>query len=135
PSGDGIRLDTGVFEGAEISVYYDPLIAKLVAYGPDREGAIDRLRGALDDFYIAGVQHNIPFLAAVAAKPRFRAGTLSTDFIAEEFPGGFSPPSGFVEADRMILLAAALAGRRLRERETAIAGKLAGARIEIPEDY
>src|SRR5206468_4601334 len=54
PEGDGIRLDTGVFEGAEISVYYDPLITKLVAYGPDRGTAIDRLRGALDDFYIAG---------------------------------------------------------------------------------
>jgi propionyl-CoA carboxylase alpha chain len=80
------------------------------------------------------VQHNIPFLAAVAARPRFRLGALSTNFIAEEFPGGFAPPSGFVEPDRMILLAAALAHRRLRERETAIDGKLAGARIEIAED-
>jgi propionyl-CoA carboxylase alpha chain len=135
PTGDGIRLDAGVFEGAEISVYYDPLIAKLVATGPDRETAIDRLRGALDDFYVAGVQHNIPFLAAVAAKPRFRAGALSTDFIAEEFPGGFSPPAGFVEADRVILLAAALAQRRISERDTAIDGKLAGARMEISEDW
>src|SRR5258708_7192187 len=134
PTGEGIRLDTGVFEGAEISVYYDPLIAKLVASGPDRDTAIDRLRGALDDFYVAGVQHNIPFLAAVVATPRFRAGTLSTDFIAEEFPGGFAPPSGFVEPDRVILLAAALGHRRIRERETAIDGKLAGARIEIPEN-
>src|SRR3984893_970583 len=135
PTGEGIRLDTGVFEGAEISVYYDPLIAKLVASGPHRDTAIGRLRGALDDFYVAGVQHNIPFLAAVAAKPRFRAGTLSTDFIAEEFPGGFAAPSGFVEADRMILLAAALAGRRLRERETATDGKLTGAQVEIPEEF
>jgi propionyl-CoA carboxylase alpha chain len=135
PNGEGVRLDAGVFEGAEISVYYDPLIAKLIVSGPDRETAIDRLSGALDEFYVAGVQHNIPFLAAAAAKPRFRAGMLSTNFIAEEFPGGFAPPSGFVEADRMILLAAALAGRRLRERETAIDGKLAGVRTAIPEDY
>jgi propionyl-CoA carboxylase alpha chain len=135
PSGEGIRLDTGVFEGAEISVYYDPLIAKLIVSGPDREAAIDGLSRALDEFYVAGVQHNIPFLAAVAAKHRFRAGTLSTNFIAAEFPGGFAPPSGFVEADRVILLAAALAGRRLREREMAIDGKLAGVRINIPEDY
>ena len=135
PSGEGVRLDAGVFEGAEISVYYDPLIAKLIVSGPERDSAIDRLSGALDEFYIAGVQHNIPFLAAVAAKPRFRAGTLSTNFIPEEFPGGFAAPSGFVEADRMILLAAALTGRRLRERETAIDSKLAGARIEVPEDY
>ncbi len=96
PAGDGVRLDTGVSEGAEISVYYDPLIAKLVVSAHDRSTAIDRLRGALDDFYLAGVQHNIAFLAAVAAKPRFRAGALSTDFIAEEFRGGFAPASGFV---------------------------------------
>src|SRR5438270_413302 len=135
PSGEGVRLDAGVFEGAEISVYYDPLIAKLIVSGPDRDTAISRLSGALDEFYVIGVQHNIAFLAAVAARPRFHAGALSTDFIAEEFPGGFIPPSGFVEADRVILLAAALAGRRLRERETTIDGKLAGARIDIPEDY
>jgi propionyl-CoA carboxylase alpha chain len=133
PAGTGLRLDTGVFEGAEIGVYYDPMIAKLVASGPDRDTAIERLRGALDSFYVAGVQHNIAFLAAVAAKPRFRAGALSTDFIAEEFRGGFAPPSGFVEPDRVIVLAAALAHRRIRERETAIDGKLAGAHIEIAE--
>jgi len=128
-----VRLDTGVFEGAEISVYYDPMIAKLVAHGPDRDTAIDRLRGALDSFYVAGVQHNISFLAAVAAKPRFRAGALSTNFIAEEFPGGFAPPSGFVEPDSVILIAAALAHRRIRERETAIEGRLDRACVEIDE--
>jgi propionyl-CoA carboxylase alpha chain len=133
PTGEGIRLDTGIFEGAEISVHYDPLIAKLAAFGPDRDTAIERLGGALDEFYVAGVQHNVPFLAAVARKPRFRAGVLSTNFIAEEFSGGFAPPSGFVEPDRVILLAAALAYRRIRERETAIDGKLAMARIEIAE--
>src|SRR6516162_5768122 len=133
PAGAGLRLDTGVFEGAEISVYYDPMIAKLVASGPDRDTAIERLRGALDSFYVAGVQHNIAFLAAAVAKPRFSAGALSTNFIVEEFRGGFASPSGFVEPDRVILLAAALAHRRIRERETAINGKLAGARIEIAE--
>ena len=135
PSGEGIRLDAGVVEGSEISVHYDPLIAKLVASGPNRDTAIDRLSGALDEFYVAGVQHNIPFLAAVAAKPRFRAGALSTSFIADEFPGGFAPPSGLVEADRVILLAAALARRRLYEREAAIDGKLAGPHGATPEDY
>jgi propionyl-CoA carboxylase alpha chain len=134
PAGEGIRLDTGVFEGAEISVHYDPLMAKLIASGPDRGTAIDRLSGALDAFYVAGMQHNIPFLAAVAANPRFRTGALSTNFITEEFPGGFAPPSGFAEPDGVILLAAALAHRRIREREMAINGKLAGARSEIPED-
>src|SRR5271166_4114492 len=135
PVGEGVRLDTGVFEGAEISGYYDPLIAKLIVSGPNRDAAIDRLSGALDEFYVAGVQHNIPFLAAVAAKPRFRAGSLSTDFIAEEFPGGFAPPAGFVEPDRVILLAAALAGSRIREGEAAIDGKLAEIGSEIPEQW
>jgi propionyl-CoA carboxylase alpha chain len=133
PGGEGIRLDTGVFEGAEIGIHYDPLIAKLVASAPDRDAAIDRLCGALDAFYVAGVRHNIAFLAAAAAKPRFRAGKLSTDFIAEEFPDGFAPPSRFAEPDRMILLAAALAHRRVREHEMAIDGKLPWASSEIPE--
>ena len=133
PAGEGLRLDTGVFEGAEISVYYDPMIAKLVASGPDRNTAIERLRGALDEFYVAGVQHNIPFLAAVVAKPQFSKGVLSTNFIAEQFPGGFAPPSGFVEPDRVILLAAALAHRRIRESEAAIDGQLSGAYTKIAE--
>jgi propionyl-CoA carboxylase alpha chain len=135
PAGEGLRLDDGVFEGAEISIHYDPMIAKLSAYGVDRDAAIGRLRGALDGFCIAGVQNNVAFLAAVAAKPRFRAGALSTNFIAEEFPGGFAPPADFVEPDRVILLAVALAGRRIRECETAIDGKLPGFRAEIPEQW
>jgi len=133
PAGAGLRLDTGVFEGAEISVNYDPMIAKLIASGPDRDAAIERLRSALDSFYVAGVQHNIAFLAAAIAKPRFRTGALSTNFIAEEFHGGFAPPPGFVEPDQVILYAAALAHRRIREREAAIDGALAGARSEIAE--
>jgi propionyl-CoA carboxylase alpha chain len=135
PSGEGVRLDDGVYEGAEISVYYDPMIAKLAVHGPDRDAAVDRLRDALDGFYIAGLQHNVAFLAAVAGNERFRAGRLSTDFIAEEFPGGFAPPVGFVEADRVILLSAALAGRRIREREEAIEGRLARVREAIADDW
>ena len=94
PEGDGIRIDSGVTEGAEISVYYDPMIAKLSAYGADRDQATSRLRGALDGFYIAGLRHNIAFLAAIAGNERFRRGALSTDFIAQEFPDGFVPPAG-----------------------------------------
>ena len=117
PEGEGIRLDSGVVEGAEITLYYDPMIAKLIAYGADRNGAIDRLRDALDGFDIAGVRHNIAFLAAIAGSERFREGALSTDFIAENFPGGFTPPEEFVAADRVILVAAALAETRLHEGE------------------
>jgi len=130
PEGDGVRVDTGVFEGAEITLHYDPMIAKLIAYGTDRDAAIDRLRDALDGFYIAGLRHNIAFLAAVAASDRFRAGAFSTDFITETFPVGFAPPTEIVPADRVILVAAALAETRLHESEVPaddIAGKAAAA--------
>jgi propionyl-CoA carboxylase alpha chain len=127
PQGKGLRLDDGVHEGTDISIYYDPMIAKLAAHGPDRDIAIDRLSAALDEFYIAGLHHNIPFLAAVVGKSRFRTGALSTHFITEEFPNGFTSPAEFVEADRMILLAAGLAARRIREREVMIDRQLPGA--------
>jgi len=86
-----VRVDTGVFEGAEISVHYDPMIAKLVTHGPTREAAIDLQADALDAFVIDGVEHNIPFLAALMQSQRWRQGRLSTGFIAEEFKGGFKP--------------------------------------------
>jgi propionyl-CoA carboxylase alpha chain len=89
--GGTVRNDTGVFEGAEISMYYDPMIAKLVTHAATREAAIDLQADALDAFVIDGVEHNIPFLAALMQHPRWREGRLSTGFIAEEFKGGFKP--------------------------------------------
>ena len=115
PQGEGIRVDTGVYEGAEISIYYDPMIAKLVAYGDDRGQAIERMRRALDGFYVSGLRSNIAFLAAIARSERFAAGALSTEFIAEEFPNGFVPPGEETEADRTILVAAVLAAQRIAE--------------------
>ena len=88
--GPDVRVDTGVYEGAEISMFYDPMIAKLCSYGKTRDQAIDRMRRALDEFYVRGVSHNVPFLAALMAHPRFVEGRLTTNFIAEEFKGGFS---------------------------------------------
>ncbi|HVJ43094.1 MAG TPA: acetyl-CoA carboxylase biotin carboxylase subunit [Dongiaceae bacterium] len=88
-AGPVVRVDSGVYEGAEISMFYDPMIAKLVTYGEDRGGAIAAMREALDSFYIRGLGHNIGFLAALMAHPRFQAGRLTTGFIAEEFPDGF----------------------------------------------
>jgi propionyl-CoA carboxylase alpha chain len=117
PPGEGIRIDSGVYEGAEISVYYDPMIAKLCAHGTDRDQAIERLRVALDGFYVAGLRHNIAFLAAIIERQRFVDGALSTNFIADEFPGGFAPPTEFTDADLILLIAAAVADRRLAESE------------------
>ncbi|MCW5734779.1 MAG: acetyl/propionyl/methylcrotonyl-CoA carboxylase subunit alpha [Enhydrobacter sp.] len=88
--GADVRVDTGVYEGGEISMFYDPMIAKLCTYGATRIEAIDRMRRALDEFYVRGVSHNVPFLAALMAHPRFREGRLTTNFIAEEFKGGFT---------------------------------------------
>jgi propionyl-CoA carboxylase alpha chain len=89
---DGItvRNDTGVFEGGEISIYYDPMIAKLCTHAPTRSAAISKMAEALDAFHIDGIQHNIPFLSAIMENPRWQSGALSTGFIAEEFPGGFT---------------------------------------------
>ncbi len=90
-AGFTVRNDTGVTEGGEISLYYDPMIAKLVTHAPTREAAIDLQARALDAFHIDGIRHNIPFLAALMQHPRWRKGNLSTGFIAEEFPRGFAP--------------------------------------------
>ena len=89
-AGPDVRVDTGVYEGGEISMFYDPMIAKLCTHGNTRDEAIDRMLRALDEFYVRGVSHNVPFLAALMAHPRFRAGKLTTNFIAEEFKGGFT---------------------------------------------
>jgi len=89
PAGEGVRIDSGVSEGAEIGMFYDPMIAKLIVHAKDRPSAIAAMRKALDAFYVRGPGHNLPFLSAVLAHPRFAAGRLSTAFIAEEFPDGF----------------------------------------------
>jgi propionyl-CoA carboxylase alpha chain len=109
PVGDGVRVDAGVDEGAEIGLNYDPMIAKLAAHGKTREEATARLRSALDGFYIRGPRHNIDFLAAVLAKKRFADGKLSTDFIAHEFPNGFADATPDKKLVERIVAIAALA--------------------------
>ncbi len=86
-----VRNDTGVTEGSEISMFYDPMIAKLCTWAPTRGEAIDAMSSALDGFVVDGIQHNMPFLAALMRHPRWREGRLSTGFIAEEYPEGFHP--------------------------------------------
>jgi propionyl-CoA carboxylase alpha chain len=99
-----VRNDTGVFEGGEISMYYDPMIAKLVTHAPSRIEAIDAQATALDAFYIDGIQHNVPFVSAVMQHPRWRSGQISTGFIKEEFPEGFAALNA--EGQNLVTLAA-----------------------------
>ncbi len=119
-----VRNDTGVEEGDEISLYYDPMIAKLVTHAPTRERAIDAQADALDAFVIEGIRHNMPFLAAIMGHPRWRGGALSTAFIAEEFPHGFArrAPGGAI-ARRIGAVAAAI-DHALGERKRKISGQL-----------
>src|SRR5580698_7559854 len=105
--GEGIvRNDSGVREGDEISMFYDPMIAKLATWGPTRDVAIETMAGALEDLHIEGLGHNSPFLSAVMDQPRFQEGRLSTGYIAEEFPDGFH---GLAPSPRQLDLMAAVA--------------------------
>jgi propionyl-CoA carboxylase alpha chain len=134
-SGENIRVDTGVYEGAEISMHYDPMIAKLVTYGHTRADAIDKAIAALDRTEIEGVGHNLDFLTALLDMPRFRAGRITTNLIAEEYPKGFKG-AATSDADRHRL--AALAGafqRRLAERDAMIDGQLPGRRLTVATDW
>ncbi len=119
---DHVRVDTGIVEGSEVSMYYDPMIAKLCTWGEDRPQAIERMNDALDAYLIRGVSHNLSFLNAVIAHPRFREGRLTTDFIAEEFPDGFRA-SDVPQADPMTVIAVAAMAHCKR---TARAGEISG---------
>ncbi len=122
-----VRNDTGAEEGGEISMYYDPMIAKLITYGPTREAAIDAQAAALDAFYIDGIEHNIPFLSALMQHPRWRAGNLSTGFIAEEFKDGFKAREPEGEARDILIGVAATIDHLDNLRRRHISGQLPGA--------
>jgi propionyl-CoA carboxylase alpha chain len=124
-----VRNDTGVEEGSEISVYYDPMIAKLVTHAPTRARAIAAQADALDAFTIEGIRHNIPFLAALMQHKRWQAGKLSTGFIAEEYPGGFHPMPPEGEHARVLAAAAAAIDHVLGERKRRISGQQGGRAV------
>ena len=128
-NGVTLRNDTGVYEGGEISIYYDPMIAKLVTHAGTRAEAIDAQADALDAFVIDGIRHNIPFLAALMAHPRWRAGKLSTGFIAEEFPDGFHPHAPDGERAQVLAAVAAAIDHVLGERKRQISGQMDGHRV------
>jgi len=127
------RVDDGVFEGGEVSMFYDPMIAKLVTWAPTREGAIDRQIEALDSFAIEGIGHNVDFLSALMQHPRFRAGAITTGFIAEEYPEGFhgAPADRILIEDLAVL--AAFVGMTADERACEISGQL-GSPVPPPPE-
>ena len=128
-NGVTVRNDTGVYEGGEISLYYDPMIAKLVTHAPTRAAAIAAQSDALDAFVIDGIRHNVPFLAALMAHPRWQAGKLSTGFIAEEFPGGFHAAAPQGETAKVLAAVAAAIDHVLGERKRRISGQLGGKTV------
>ncbi|HUN50548.1 MAG TPA: acetyl/propionyl/methylcrotonyl-CoA carboxylase subunit alpha [Candidatus Sulfotelmatobacter sp.] len=135
PEDSHVRIDTGVTEGSEISLYYDPMIAKLCTYGPTREAATRHMRNALDACRIDGISHNVNFLAAVVAHPRFAEGRLSTGFIAEEFPDGFHGAELSREQRLALIAVATLAELRYRRRAATISGQLPNRAPVLGSDW
>lgn len=130
-----VRIDTGIEEGSEVSMYYDPMIAKLITSGDTREQAIDRMADALDAYYIRGVSHNISFLNALISHPRFREGRLSTNFIADEYPEGFHPGDVPREAPDLAAVVAAAVHRRLMDRAAKLSGQLPSHHKTVAADW
>jgi len=132
---DGVRVDTGVYEGGEIPMHYDSMIAKLIVHAKDRAQAIEKMRSALNDFVIRGIHSNIPFQAALLQHPRFVSGDFTTAFIAEEYPDGFKKDSVQpADAHRLGALAAFMHHRYL-EHIQMIDGQLAGHEMRIAQQF
>lgn len=135
PAGTIVRNDTGVFEGGEISMYYDPMVAKLCTWAPDRLTAIDAMSAALDDFEVEGIGHNLPFLSAVMQHDRFRSGHITTAFIAEEFPDGFHGVEPDAASAARLAAVATLVHQALQDRAVQISGTIGNHRRVIGKDW
>ena len=130
-----VRNDTGVYEGGEISMYYDPMIAKLCTWAPTRAEAIEEMRLALDTFEVEGIGHNLPFCAAVMDHPRFVSGDISTAFIAEEFPEGFQGVALPEPILRRVAAAAAAMNRVAEIRRTRVSGRMDNHERHVGDDW
>ena len=135
PGGGIVRNDTGVFEGGEISMYYDPMIAKLCTWGKDRAAAIEEMRLALDTFEVEGIGHNLPFCSAVMDHPRFVSGNITTAFIAEEFPEGFQGVTLPEPMLRRVAAAAAAMNRVAEIRRTRVSGRMDNHERKVGNDW
>ncbi|WP_415403705.1 acetyl-CoA carboxylase biotin carboxylase subunit [Tateyamaria sp. SN3-11] len=130
-----VRNDTGVYEGGEISMYYDPMIAKLCTWGPDRAAAIEAMRVALDSFEVEGIGHNLPFLSAVMDHPIFVDGSMTTAFIAEQYPDGFEGVT-LPEIDLRRVSAACSAMHRVAEiRRARVSGRMDNHERKVGSDW
>ena len=132
---DHVRVDTGVYEGGEVSMFYDPMVAKLITWGDDREQAIEKMRTALDKFLIRGISTNISFLAALMAHEKFITGNISTNTIAEEYPDGFHPGHLPLKDPETIIAVVGSMVRKYRDRAAQIDGQLPGHRRLVPADW
>ena len=132
---NGVRVDTGVYEGGEIPMYYDSMIAKLIVHGKDRAEAIEKMRAALNDFVIRGIHSNIPFQSALLQHPRFVNGDFTTGFIAEEYPEGFKKDSVQPTDPRRLAALAAFMRYRYLEHIKMIDGQLAGHEMIIAKKF
>jgi propionyl-CoA carboxylase alpha chain len=130
-----VRNDTGVFEGGEISMYYDPMIAKLCTWGETRAAAIEEMRLALDTFEVEGIGHNLPFVGAVMDHPRFVSGNITTAFIAEEYPEGFQGATLDAPTLRRVAAAAAAMNRVAEIRRTRITGTMDNHQRRVGDDW
>src|SRR6056297_2789610 len=130
-----VRNDTGVYEGGEISMYYDPMIAKLCTWGHTRLEAIEGMRNALDAFEVEGIGHNLPFLSAVMDHPKFVAGDMTTAFIAEEYPDGFDGVRLGEDALRRIAAGCAAMHRVAEIRRTRVSGRMDNHERRVGEDW
>jgi propionyl-CoA carboxylase alpha chain len=135
PEGEHIRVDSGVSEGGEVSMYYDPMIAKLITYGDDRTQAIEQMIEALDNYYIRGVNHNISFLNALMVHPRFIQGKLTTNFIADEFPEGFSSDLIQHQEPEKLLIMVAVAHQMHYQRATSLTNLSASANVAKAREW
>jgi propionyl-CoA carboxylase alpha chain len=130
-----VRVDTGVYEGGEISMYYDSMIAKLIVHGPTRDAAIARMRDALNAFVIRGVASNISFQSALMQHPRFVSGSFNTGFIAEEFPQGFDAAMVPHDDPAMLVAVAAAMHRQYLARNATITGQMPGHEYRPGTDF
>jgi len=130
-----IRNDTGVYEGGEISMFYDPMIAKLCSWGKDRKAAINAMRTALDTFEVEGIGHNLPFLSAVMDHPRFASGNITTAFIEEEYPEGFDGAETGTDDKRMLAACAAVMNMIAQLRRTRISGAMTNHKRRVGKDW